>query len=122
MTGKLLFRLAGVWLVVVAIGCTSETGRVPLQGKVNVEGEPLKRASISFIPADGPAANGEVVDGRYEFTAADGPVPGTQKVIIDSIIVDKFSQEPSRRWEHEGKVRNSAPFELNFELPAASSG
>lgn len=68
-------------------GCgaaSSETA--PVRGKVTYKGKPVPNGTITFVPAVGPAATGELQqDGSYELTTyrdGDGAVPGKHKVIV----------------------------------------
>jgi hypothetical protein len=57
-------------------------------GTVTHKGIPLKVGSIDFRPevdGQGQAAGTEIVDGKFEFPAADGLLPGKYKVAISAI-------------------------------------
>lgn len=102
----------GVAAVVVALaaagGCSEvdDVPREPISGTVNLDGQPLKIGTIQFLPEAaeaGVASGGTVVDGRFDVARAEGPGPGTYKVMI-------FSQ---------GKIPKE-PIELNNnEMPGA---
>src|SRR5262249_46267326 len=75
-------------------GCSEQRDdlpREPVSGKVSFEGEPLGRGAIVFRPAN-PGAGGSVEsgglirEGEYRIPKADGPVPGTYKVVITEEI------------------------------------
>lgn len=84
---------ASAWLVVLVLtvslnvtGC-SESGppRVPVSGRVTVDGEPLAWGAILFIPergTAGPKAGVEVVNGEFSAERHDGPVVGKLRVQI----------------------------------------
>ena len=70
-------------------GCgeVDDVPREPISGTVNLDGQPLKSGTIQFQPlaaAAGVASGGPVVDGRFDVAQADGPGPGTYKVLIFS--------------------------------------
>ena len=59
---------------------------VPVQGKVTYQGQPVPKGTITFQPATGQAAVGEIqTDGTYSlstFKQKDGAIPGAHKVTI----------------------------------------
>jgi hypothetical protein len=62
--------------------------REPISGTVSYDGKPLANGTIQFQPAsaaEGMAAGGMVVDGRFDVPRKEGPVPGKYMVQIDSI-------------------------------------
>ncbi len=78
--------------LLVTGGCGNEGGddlpREPISGTVTYEGKPLANGTIQFQPAsqaEGMAAGGMIVNGRFEVPRKEGPVPGKYKVQIDSI-------------------------------------
>jgi len=84
------FRTAFAFLATFAVsGGGGHTGpaRVPLEGVVSsVQIAGKFNGSIAVLPeceAKGPAANGLIKAGVYQFTEANGPVSGTDHVLID---------------------------------------
>jgi hypothetical protein len=79
--------LCGAVLVVAAFGC-GRNGPVRVEGKVLLDGQPLKGAMVSFLPEDpgGRAAHGmTVADGSFKLTTTqpdDGAWPGNYKVTV----------------------------------------
>ena len=77
-------------------GCGDDSGltkRYSVSGKVTYKGEPVKKATITFLPTtpDGRGAGGQVVDGQYTLTTSspnDGALPGMYKVTIDDRQTD----------------------------------
>jgi hypothetical protein len=86
------FRAAGALLLVavavVSAGCDGRPARVPVSGTVLIDGKPLTRGNIKFVPADGrPSAGAIGQDGKFTLTCydgADGAIPGTHRVQIAS--------------------------------------
>jgi len=79
-------------LSLVAVGCNNggadDLPREPISGTVSYDGKPLANGTIQFQPAsqaEGMAAGGMVVEGRFDVPREEGPVPGNYKVQIDSI-------------------------------------
>ncbi|MBX7167344.1 MAG: hypothetical protein K1X74_13520 [Pirellulales bacterium] len=67
-------------------GCEqAAVARAEVHGRVTLDGQPLARGSIVFVPAGeaaGPKAGGQIVGGRYALAAAEGPVVGRLQVQI----------------------------------------
>src|SRR3954469_13474731 len=79
-------------IVLVSGGCgnqgSDDLPREPISGTVTYDGKPLANGTIQFQPAsqaEGMAAGGMVVNGRFDVPRNEGPVPGKYKVQIDSI-------------------------------------
>ena len=82
-------QTARLWLTVFAVGAfisgcgDSGIPRQAVYGRiVGAEG---RSGLISFVPREntqGPAARASLIDGEYEFSRADGPLPGDYTVII----------------------------------------
>jgi hypothetical protein len=71
----------------LAAGCgrPSRSLRQPLAGSVVIDGLPAFAGVISFSPRAGhagPVASGPIQDGRYAFTAANGPTAGPYRAVI----------------------------------------
>lgn len=75
-------------LVITLPACfssSSSNGKVGITGTVSVDGKPLDKGLITFIPVEkGVAAGGEIVDGLYQIESSGGLSPGEYKVEIDS--------------------------------------
>jgi hypothetical protein len=86
----LLHRRAGlalaVLLAVIAAGCDSRPTRVPVVGKVLIDGQPLTKGFVTVVPTDGRAATGQIQpDGTFRLTTFDendGCLPGTHAVTV----------------------------------------
>jgi len=77
--------------VILLGGCGDGDGldRAAVSGQVTLDGAPLERGSIRFVPKDGDsrgAAWGEVAAGAYAIPAADGPVAGEYVVTITPAV------------------------------------
>ena len=82
-------RLFGLCcLCLAAAGCESRSyegpQRLPLSGKVTVDGQPLDGGTISFIPqnSDQRLSGGPILDGAYAVTEEMGANSGPYKVEI----------------------------------------
>ncbi len=72
----------------------SISGTVSLTNRDTKDKPPTIDGSISFFPSKGqpgPAASANIVDGRYVFSSANGPLPGKYRVAIRI----QLSGEPS---------------------------
>ena len=94
--------LAGALLVMASVtGCTGEPEpvdnltRVPVAGKVSLDGKPLPAGKIQFEPlgtGSAPMAVGEIEDGQYSIAQAGGPSPGKYRVVISSRTSPKIAE------------------------------
>jgi hypothetical protein len=86
--------------VTVLAGCgDGRPTRVPVTGQVLIDGKPLTRGNIMFIPPEGRASGGKLDEnGRFSLTcfeANDGAVLGTHKV---TITASEGISETKTRW------------------------
>jgi hypothetical protein len=97
------------------LGCGAIENRAAIRGRVTVDGEPLKRGIIRFIPAgdtEGAMAATEIVDGEYVLDAEQGPVVGELRV---EILADESNQipfdvmDPAAYQRHGGLPRPKQP-------------
>jgi hypothetical protein len=83
--------LAVCCALVVVSGCGRKGAMetAPVSGKVTYRGKALPTGTIMFVPAEGPAATGEIgADGSYKLTtyqSGDGAVIGAHKVTITAL-------------------------------------
>tara|TARA_R110002095_G_scaffold7891_1_gene13736 strand:+ start:20 stop:451 length:432 start_codon:yes stop_codon:yes gene_type:complete len=78
--------VATLCLIALATGCSSgdSVERIKVQGKVSLDGEPLKSGSITFLPINNGISTGaSIVDGEYFIDSKDGATEGEYKVEID---------------------------------------
>ena len=72
-------RLAAALAVMLASGCAGESGppRLPVSGKVTLDGKPLPSGTITFLPTGkGEAASGPIADGSFAVEPVRGSGPG----------------------------------------------
>jgi len=82
-----------VLLSLYLASCSSNSGpeRIAAHGAVSLGNVPLASGQIRFIPTgttSGPAAAAAIVDGKFAFTEADGPIVGTHRIEIEA--ADRF--------------------------------
>ncbi|WP_165072668.1 hypothetical protein [Paludisphaera rhizosphaerae] len=82
-------RVKAPWLAIALtiFGCgeSDELERAAVSGRVSVDGKPLTKGHIQFIPKEGDsrgASWGQVVDGSYTIPASEGPALGPYTVTI----------------------------------------
>jgi hypothetical protein len=80
-------RHVSVGLILIAIAGCGKGGipRAAVDGQVTLDGVPIANGSIFFRPTGntkGMSAGGAITDGRYQLSAAEGPVVGTNLVEI----------------------------------------
>ncbi|HXG10066.1 MAG TPA: hypothetical protein VNK04_09780 [Gemmataceae bacterium] len=71
----------------------------PVEGTVTYKGKPVPYGTVMFQPDDGPAATGEIRNGRYvlkTYREGDGAIPGTHRVTIIS-LEDQSNRLPEER-------------------------
>lgn len=88
------------FVLVVSVGCNDGLPRrVPVSGKVTIDGEPLTSGSIRFKPSEGRVATGSIgSDGSYllsTYEPGDGCVPGTYCVTVHAF---EDLSDTTRRW------------------------
>jgi hypothetical protein len=94
-TAMSIARQSRPWLLMAILGlvcgCGGPVGppREAVSGKVTVDGRPLERGDIQFLPTKGSQSGagwGSIVDGAYEISGSDGPVAGDYSVSITSSV------------------------------------
>lgn len=81
-------RLTAALALVLAAGCGGESGpaRLPVSGRVTLDGQPLSTGAITFLPSGpGHAVGGRIEDGTFSLGRPEGPGPGSYKVEIVSV-------------------------------------
>jgi hypothetical protein len=82
-----LVAVAGTVLA-AATGCGGKDRPVPVRGRVTLDGQPLSKATVQFIPASGQgsvASGLSDADGNFRlstFKTDDGALPGDYKVTV----------------------------------------
>ncbi len=80
------WRWAVVALAVLVMGCDSGPKRVPVSGRVLIDGQPLKTGTVMVAPADERAAFGQIdSEGRFTLTTekeGDGCVAGSHRATV----------------------------------------
>lgn len=120
------------WMILLAMiivaGCGAGTNRAAVRGRVTLDGKPLVRGAIRFIPAgnaEGPMAAAAIVNGDYRLDAENGPVIGELRVEIAADESDQLPydiMDPAAYRRHGGVPRPRQPipgrYNTNSELEA----
>ncbi|MEZ5939936.1 MAG: hypothetical protein R3C18_01005 [Planctomycetaceae bacterium] len=114
--------LCSVALVVLLAGCSDgRPARVPVSGRVLIDGKPLETGVVQVIPANDRAASGKLgPDGRFTlttFTEDDGCVLGTHVV---TVIANESIDPQSQRWHAPKKYCDPASSGLTIEIQKAT--
>ena len=100
-------------------GCGGESGppRLPVSGRVTLDGQPLSTGAVTLIPTgDGPAVGGTIEGGTFAVDRSEGPGPGTYKVEIISVQpTGKTITSPDDPTAKIDEVRNVIPVRYNVE-------
>jgi hypothetical protein len=74
--------------VALLAGCDDRPTRVPVSGIVTIDGQPLNRGNIKFVPKEGRPSAGTIgSDGRFTLTCydgSDGALLGSHRVQVAS--------------------------------------
>lgn len=110
---------------------------MPIEGVVTLDGQPLPKGSIQFIPlpgTDGPTAGANIVDGKFVIQSSGGPFAGKFRVQITAAgltgrkvldprsdqMVDEYSQILPARYNNQSElqadVKTGVPNRLEFAL------
>jgi hypothetical protein len=134
-TGLVLATVVGL-----CEGCTSRPyegeQRIPLHGKVTVDGRPVDAGTISFVPVDASKhrpSGGSILDGEYKVEEAMGANAGSYRVEIhwqkptgkkiraidsDEMVEQRAEGLPAKYHKNTELTAEVAPdkTEFNFDL------
>ncbi|HEY1066705.1 MAG TPA: hypothetical protein VGE52_11370, partial [Pirellulales bacterium] len=126
----------------LAVGCSDGPARYPVAGRVTLDGKPLSHAAVVFEPVDqtGLSAIAEVVDGRFEMSAASGPTAGKFHVRFNPAAMEddefnslmqqgkkpspfkvKIAEEFRKPGKLEAEVKSSGANEYSFAISSKPS-
>jgi hypothetical protein len=110
------------WLscLVISTGCDNRPTRVPVSGIVTIDGRPLTRGNIKFVPADGrPSAGAIGADGRFTLTCYDGndgALLGTHRVQVAS---NRIISDSKIEWFAPPKYADFRTSDISLEITEA---
>lgn len=102
---------AGLW----GCGSADDYARIPVQGRITLDGRPLESGTISFAPLNaGPSTQGAIADGAYAIGRSTGPAAGTYRVEIHSMRpTGRRVPDNDNPGETIEEVRNAIPDRYN---------
>ncbi len=112
----------GLWLIVVTTTALAGCGdgrpeRVPVAGVVTIDGTPLNRGFITFVPEQGRSSSGDIdAQGRFElfsYKPGDGVLLGNHKVEV--VAIETIS-DTKMRWLVPKKYANRDSSGLTCEV------
>jgi hypothetical protein len=124
-------------VVLIAMSGCGHGGRMPVEGTVTLDGQPLEKGAIRLIPLSGtkgPTAGADIVDGKFVIVPAGGPFVGKFQVQISAVrftgqkvldprsnaMIDEYAQYLPARYNSESKlqkeVTSSGPNQFEFAL------
>lgn len=93
-SSPIYLRTAACWVCaaiifsVLASGCSQGIERIPVRGRVLIDGEPLTYGYVTVVPVGARPAMGELdAEGRFElmtYQPGDGTTLGTHKITVNS--------------------------------------
>ncbi len=112
--------VASVFLLLVVGGCDQAVQRVAVSGQVLIDGEPLTKGTIRFVPASGrPASSRISPDGSFRVAAKSlssggaevvGLFPGSYRIAVSATEFLSDAEDAEVRWlvpRHYGNFRTS---------------
>jgi hypothetical protein len=95
---KRLTGILGTALLLAVAGCGKHGSHAAISGAVQLDGKPLEKGSILFMPmkgTEGVVTGGEIVDGHYELKGDHGPAIGWNRVEVQAVKRSgKMVQDP----------------------------
>jgi len=113
-----LLGIAAMVIGVVAVGCDGRPSRVPVSGKVTVEGKPLEVGSITFYATAGGRPGGASLaeGGSYSITmyeTNDGLPPGKYSV---AVAAAEWISDKACRWHAPQHYQDAKTSGLTVEI------
>jgi hypothetical protein len=107
-------------MAIATTGCDHRPARVPVSGVVLIDGQPLTRGNIKFVPVGGRPSSGAIgQDGKFTlmcYDGNDGAIPGTHRV---QVAANRIISDSKIEWfapRNYADFRNSG-IEVNVEQP-----
>jgi hypothetical protein len=110
--------IATALVLLSAVGCNDKRPlRVPVSGRVLIDGEPLTHGNVKFVPSGGRPSSAKI-DGEGRFTLTcydgeDGAIPGTHRV---SVSASKILSDNKIEWFAPKKYADFRTSELSYEI------
>jgi hypothetical protein len=110
-------RIILLLLLPLLAGCDDRPRRVPVSGVVTIDGQPLDRGNIKFVPQNGrPSAGAIGEDGRFTLTCYDGndgALLGTHRVQVAS---NRIISDSKIEWFAPPKYADFRTSEISVDI------
>jgi hypothetical protein len=110
-------RIFVLLLLVLLAGCDDRPTRVPVSGIVTIDGQPLDRGNIKFVPQNGRPSAGKIgEDGRFTLTCYDGndgALLGTHRV---QVAANRIISDSKIEWFAPPKYADFRTSEISVEV------
>ena len=110
-------RIFVLLLLVLLAGCDDRPTRVPVSGIVTIDGQPLDRGNIKFVPQNGRPSAGKIgEDGRFTLTCYDGNdgvLLGTHRV---QVAANRIISDSKIEWFAPPKYADFRTSEISVEV------
>jgi hypothetical protein len=105
-------------LVLLTSGCSGPEGpmRIPVSGRVMLDGQPLTAGVVRFIPAEGvtgPGAATQVTNGEFCFSDDDGPIAASHRVEIEATDFQGFAIDDEAAFAAHAQKTGRSPMASN---------
>ena len=122
VSGQSLNLIAAAFVFVALVGCgDGRPSRVPVSGRVLIDGKPLTLGSVQFMPSNARASYSTLDnEGRFSLTCFDtndGVVPGPVTVVINA--AEPLS-DTQTRWHAPKKYADYRTSGLTQEITGAT--
>jgi hypothetical protein len=115
--GRALIAISAISLV--ALGCgDGRPTRVPVAGRVTIDGQPVTRGAISFMPVNGPRPAGGQLDSEGKFVLTlyekgDGVPEGKYRVAVTGV---EYIGETAQKWHAPKRYSSVETSELKVNI------
>jgi hypothetical protein len=110
-------RILLLLMLTLLAGCDDRPTRVPVSGIVTIDGQPLGRGNIKFVPASGrPSAGAIGEDGRFTLTCYDGndgALLGTHRV---QVAANRIISDSKIEWFAPPKYADFRTSEITVDV------
>jgi len=122
----MLKSLLGLGLTGLLLGCDSGPAPATISGEVKINGTPLEKGVISYVPADntGSPATAEIKNGKYEIrtTAGNKVVQISAPIVTDRRKESSAPDAPTIEFTSESlPPKYNSASELTFDVKPGSN-
>ena len=127
--GMLVCALSVVCLLTLC-GCGGTGGRQSIEGTVTLDGQPLEKGQITFVPkqgTQGPTAGAEIAGGKFTIPAAGGTFSGKFRVEITAShatgkkVTDHFTGQLVDAYEQFIPAKYNTQSQLEADVKAGAA-